>query len=344
MRPVSSFTSTRLAARNASSGVVVGHAGTAPGDHREPAVPRRVPGDRRVDGATQRVRVPLHEGVVPLVHRALPERPLEHRVGGLALGHHHEPGGARVQPVHDALPLGSTEVAMVCPAASRPSSTVGPDQPGVGCAATPAGLSTTTMSASSCTIDSPGTGSGARAGVVGGAGSVTSSHSPAGTRSDLAAWRPATRTLPLVTRSAAVSRDSPNMRASAASSRSPSRPSGTATRRGMPVVTSGCPPPGAPSRLRRWVRATAARDLSGAVQPDSAGGQHHGEDAAAHDARVRHVEDRPVRQLDPVHDVAAERLRARAAAGRSGSRPRRRAAARASPPRAGCAAAARCAR
>ena len=43
-----------------------------------------------------------------------------------------------------------------------------------------------------------------------------------------------------------------------------------------------------------------------AVQGDSPGGQQHGQHATAHDGRVGHVEHRPVRQLDPVHHVAAQ--------------------------------------
>ena len=54
----------------------------------------------------QRVRVPLDQRVVGLVDRALLERPLEHGVGALRLGDHHQPAGADVEPVHDALPLG----------------------------------------------------------------------------------------------------------------------------------------------------------------------------------------------------------------------------------------------
>ena len=87
VRPVSRMISTRLAPRNASMRVVVRDAGAAPGDHREPAVAGRVPGDRRVDRAAQRVRVALHQRVVALVHFALAERPLERAVGRLALGH-----------------------------------------------------------------------------------------------------------------------------------------------------------------------------------------------------------------------------------------------------------------
>ena len=95
-------------------------------------------------------------------------------------------------PWRSAAPL----VARICPAPSSPSSTVGPVQPGVGWAATPGGLSTTTMSESSYTTSRPGTVRGTGA-VDTGAGSVTSSHSPAGTRSDLAAVRPPISTWPV---------------------------------------------------------------------------------------------------------------------------------------------------
>src|SRR5258708_190045 len=99
-------------------------------------------------------------------------------------------------------------VAIEWPAASRPCSTVGPFQPGVGWAATPGGLSTTTMSASSYTTSRPGTGSGSGCGWAGG-GSVTSSHSPAGTPSGLVAGRPPTRTQPAPISSAAPAPERP---------------------------------------------------------------------------------------------------------------------------------------
>ncbi len=86
--------------------VVVGDARPPAGDHREPAVAGRMPPDGRVDGAAQRVRMPLDESVVRLGHGALAECLLEHAVGALALGDHHQPGGVGVQPVHDALAFG----------------------------------------------------------------------------------------------------------------------------------------------------------------------------------------------------------------------------------------------
>jgi hypothetical protein len=61
----------------------------------------------------------------------------------------------------------------------------------------------------------------------GGGGSVTDSSAPTVTRSDFTVGLPSMRTLPLPISSAAPVRDTPNMRAMAASSRSPSRPSGT---------------------------------------------------------------------------------------------------------------------
>jgi hypothetical protein len=88
--------------------VVVGDAVSASRDHREPAVAGGVPGYRRVHRAPQRIGVTLHQRVVALVHRALPESPLQRGVGPLALGEDHQPRGVRVQPVDDSLPLGGT--------------------------------------------------------------------------------------------------------------------------------------------------------------------------------------------------------------------------------------------
>src|SRR3546814_10470652 len=72
------------------------------------ALPIWVPPDRRIDGAGQRVRVPLHECVVGLGDGAVPEGVLEHRVGVLGLADHHHAGGADVEALHDALALGGT--------------------------------------------------------------------------------------------------------------------------------------------------------------------------------------------------------------------------------------------
>ena len=84
---------------------VVGHARAAVlGDGELPAC-RRMARNRRVDGALDRIRQPLHQRVVGLVHRALLEGALEHGVGGHARRHDHDAGGAHVQALHDALAL-----------------------------------------------------------------------------------------------------------------------------------------------------------------------------------------------------------------------------------------------
>src|SRR5204863_1847325 len=99
-----------------------------------------------------------------------------------------------------------------------PPSTVGPDQPGLGWAATPGGLSTTAMSSSSCSTTSPSTGTGTTVGpslgVPGGGGRSTSSQLPARRRSDLPAGAPSSVTAPVADSSAALVRDRPNSRAS----------------------------------------------------------------------------------------------------------------------------------
>ncbi len=81
----------------------------------------------------------------------------------------------------------------------------------------------------------PGTGSATGTGMVGGGGITTSSHAPACTRSDLAAAEPSTWTSPAEISSAARVREKPNSRASAASRRSPSSPSGTGRLRSSPM-------------------------------------------------------------------------------------------------------------
>jgi hypothetical protein len=87
--------------------------------------------------------------VVDLVDLALLERALERGVGTLALGDDHEAARADVEPVHDALALGGAgrrdpEARGREGAEHRRAS-----HPTDGCAATPEGLSTTTMSSSS---------------------------------------------------------------------------------------------------------------------------------------------------------------------------------------------------
>ena len=214
--------------------VVVRDAGPAVGQHREPAVAGRVPPDRRVHRAAQRVRVALHQGVVALVHLALAEGALERAVGPLALGHDHQPGRVRVQPVHDALALGGAAGGDGVTGGEQPAEDgrPGPARRGVG--GHPGRLvhdHDVVVGVDHLeTGDARGRGRAGRP-PAGGAGSVTSSQEPASTRCDFAAGWPPTSTRPSATRSAAFARDSPNIRASAASSRSPSRPSGTGTRR-----------------------------------------------------------------------------------------------------------------
>src|SRR5690606_6631963 len=77
---------------------------------------------------------------------------------------------------------------------------------------------------------SPGTSTAMTCGSAFGVHS-TSSQDPAGTRSDFAACRPSIRTPPAATTSAANVREKPSIFASAASTRDPSRPSGTGMRR-----------------------------------------------------------------------------------------------------------------
>ena len=93
-----------------------------------------------------------------------------------------------------------------------------------------------------------------------------------------------------------------------------------------PVVGAAghCCASGAGSASRRGVRVPSRWMPRNDLDQD----QHRGDV----DADVGDVEDRPVRQHEEVDDVAAQRRRARGAAGRSGCRRRRPAAGRARPP------------
>src|SRR5690349_7725780 len=135
----------------------------------------------------------------------------------------------------------------------------------------------------------PGTGSAmtARLGLSSARGRATSSRSPAATRSDLTAGRWFSLTLPAVARSAALVRDSPNSRAMAASTRSPSSPSGTSSVRasgaiGGRLVATGVPGP---------VHAAAGHR----EEPD--------EDRGTDDGDVGDVADEPAVVVEEVDDV-----------------------------------------
>src|SRR4051812_1366446 len=154
------------------------------------------------------------------------------------------------------------------PAAARPPMTVGPSQPGLGWAATPTGLSTTTRSSSSCRIRIPSTGRGAT-GSPGGGGSSTSSQLPPASRSPLPRTRPSTTTLPASARSAAADRERPNSRDSAWSTRCPSSPSGTGRARCIPAeLVTGPIVTCAPGRTAQAASAAArssAREPSNSI-------------------------------------------------------------------------------
>src|SRR3954471_20185193 len=193
--------------------------------------------------------------------------------------------------------------------------TVGPSQPGLGWAATPTGLSTTTRSSSSYRIVMPSTGRGAT-GSPGGGGSSTSSQLPAVSRSPLPRARPSTTTPPASATSAAEVRDSPKRRDSAWSTRCPSSPSGTGRARCRPgelvtdpIVTCSRrdvperPPRRAPPRAcERWGQRGPSSGGVGAlavlrprpVELDAAHRQEDAEDSTAGDGGVGDVEHREV--------------------------------------------------
>ncbi len=123
------------------------------------------------------------------------------------------------------------EVVIRKPAAASPPSTVGPCQPTVAWAATPAGLSTATMSSSEYRIVMPSMSTGVFSGGAGASGSRTSSQAPGVRRSDLPTGVPSRSTPPSSASAAAAVRDRPSSLASPASTRMPASPSGTGIER-----------------------------------------------------------------------------------------------------------------
>ena len=123
---------------------------------------------------------------------------------------------------------------------------------------------------------------------------------------------PSTVTFPAAASSAALVREKPNMRAMAASTRSPSRPSGTGRVRisGIVLTRRVCRTArtARPSRRgRRSGRSRGRVSPCGRSRPGRAPeGQQHDQDAAADDRRVGEVEDREVLGRDEVHDRALE--------------------------------------
>ena len=168
--------------------LVVGDAVLAVLLHRELPVGLRVPADRRVDGALERVGVALHQRVVGLVDRAVAGRRSSAGVRRARSSRSPSrrtcprPAAARspAAPARRWWRSGSPRRA-----GARPRS--GPVQPIEGCTATPTGLSTTTMSSSSWMIPIPSTTSATHLERVGSRGKVTSSSAPGTSRSDFAA-------------------------------------------------------------------------------------------------------------------------------------------------------------
>src|SRR4051794_5152198 len=182
--------------------------------------------------------------------------------------------------------------------------TVGPDHPGLGWAGTPTGLTITTTSSSSCTISMPSTGSATTCTGAGACGISTSSQAPPLTRSDFPTTDPSTMTFPAAASSAALVLEKPNMREMAASTRSPSRPSGTGRVRisGTVLTRRVC----RTGPTASYVRPAGSVLVDGAVRVEPPERQQHDQEAAAHDRRVGQVEDGESLGRDEVDDGALE--------------------------------------
>ena len=297
VRPVSRCTSSKRGEPVRLERRVVRDAGAALGHHRELVVRLRVPADRGVDGALERVGVALHQRVVDLVDVAVAEGVLEHRVGVLGLADHHHARRADVEPLHDPLPLRG--------AAGRD------------------------LEAGRGQVSDHGRAGPAGRRVHGDAHRLADHHdrrvvvddldaldllgydvervgldgdghvdvAPASTRSLLAVPAPSTCTRPRAIRSAARVRESPNIWASAASTRSPASPSGTGRVRWSALCRDG-------HDVRGLVGTLGADPRP--VEPDPAEGLHQDQRGRDVDAHVGDVEDRPVRQHEEVDDVPAQ--------------------------------------
>src|SRR5699024_620472 len=139
----------------------------------------------------------------------------------------------------------------------------------------------------------PSTGSATTAGSARGSGISTSIHDMPVSLSDLPTVRPSRTTLPSAARSATAVREMPRSRDTPASTRSPSRPSGTGNVRTSPI----CGPPALSVLATRAV----------VVDPPQDGHREH--DHPRDQAGVRHIEDRPPPHGHEVHHVAAQHPR-----------------------------------
>ena len=264
-----------LEQRGADEGVqrvVVGDAGPAGRGDGHLVLRAGVPPDGRVDGADERVRVALHQRVVRLVDRTGAEGALQPGVGELALGHHHQPRGADVEPLDDALPLrharrwrSGSRRPPGGPARSGRSSRHSGGRPRRPACRPPRCRRRRRRSSGRAPSSAAPPRSAAR----------PASPRASRPRGPGRTWRrprrpPAPRRRP--TRSATRLRDSPSIRATAASTRSPSSPSGTSstraslTERPRPASTG----PGAPiTQDSRSGRSGASSATSTAFGPGS---------------------------------------------------------------------------
>ena len=221
-------------------GVVVGDAVAASRHHRELVRRGGMPVDRGVDGAGHRVGMALHQCVVALVDGPLAERVLQHGVGPLALGDHHQPAGADVESVDDALPLLGAAGRHPVPGRGQPTDDGRvPPSPGWGGQRHRPACRPPRWRRPRRRCRAPRPARPAPpAPAPPTAGRPRAWNRPA-TRSDLPRTRPSTDAPPCSMIVTADVRDRPNSRDSAASRRSPSSPSGTGSER-RSVTRSFC--------------------------------------------------------------------------------------------------------
>ena len=133
--------------------VVLGRRRAAAGHDRHPLPVARIASDRRLDPPARRRYLATHQRQVLLLDAPIPELAHQARLGELGLGHHDQPTGLLVEPMHDPRPSDAGDRAeRLARSRDRPSSALTSVPvlcPAEGWTTSPAGLSTMSIVSSS---------------------------------------------------------------------------------------------------------------------------------------------------------------------------------------------------